>query len=648
MCMGVPIHLKNEKTNTEDSDAEPKCTCEETRKLREMTAELEGMKLRMCPTLTLPTIGIDFFKSEETVVGYKEAFDKGVRIVFKDLGRFMPTEISKSIEVIKRAEFLLNCSHTFTNKSKSESSDANNNEVTTDSDQTSSSRRRTLSSTETDEIQESTELETNTTRTTTPRKSTPSSRESGDSITDEFTFNHKIALIFKFHGKKCSVGRLWKNCPITLEKSKLVVITMDDRYEYCSRKEIIFITNLNYYKRYLTPGAHINIGENVVIMVLKTINKHITCCVQKGGQIKSYFPVEFNLCLDLHPQMHCLTTIDKENCLLALKHDVDAIVLPNVYNSCYIIQVGKYLETCCPKSRIKILIEFDFDMYDNQSCCQKENLCDIIDLCDGVYVRETFPNENEEELLRKAVLHNKIIIWTHIPEISCSWYYGSNIVLPTCYLIVRNRRQTPKYAFKEQYVGLTNMINQLHRQVINECGCKTEPNCTKTFISITNNGSQTIDLSNVRNQFPIIAITDDQKTARILHLYKGVKPLFYDWTKFRCKPMNSIVKYLLRLAVAYSRQLCLLDDGFCIKRYCFESTPCTCHLKSDSDSSSNKEQLTEECIMSTYSTESDCKQVWFDRKKSNSSSDSCGFLKKNLLRCSNDFPDLENPDWCKL
>lgn len=100
-----------------------------------------------------------------------------------------------------------------------------------------------------------------------------------------------------------------------------------------------------------------------------------------------------------------------------------------------------------------------------------------------------------------------------------------------------------------------------------KCGEEVESEDAKALISITSSGSKAIELSYARRPFPILAITDDELTCKELHLYKGIKPLYYDWKQLTGRSDKSTNKYLLRLSVAYARHLCLLDKKFCIKSY---------------------------------------------------------------------------------
>lgn len=513
-------------SNTTDEYTHLECTC---KKIRDLCDDLVTEALRrfdLCPVLTLPNIAIDFHKCDESVDAYLEVFHKGPCIVWKDIGKCAPQELEKTMNLVTEAEKRLNEE---INKDM-----ANGISMMAPND------------------------------TENGKDSRPMSQDSDTSrITNAFQFIQKIASIFKFNGKGLHVGRMVKNCPVTLVKGQLTVITLDERYHYCSTKEIMFVSNLRHFQKKLPPGTIIQIGDDVILKILKQIDKHLTCCVQVGGVLKSYTEVFIEGCYPV--LLPCLSDTDKQNCQIALKHKVTAVILPHPHTVCYVNQIRKFFCEQDDKCRIKILVEFDEDVFlCEEDSCKRGMTLQSVEASDGIYLPKPLLTVVPEDVM--PLIQNKIIVSNYLANLPSECYYGINSLLPTCCVLTRHRHDT----FTSQFASFTSMLNSVHRSVTDDgCQCRSEEaENAKVFMSITSTGDIAIELSCARKALPIIAITDDEMTTKELHLFKGVKPIYYDWKQqLKDRSDKSTLKYLLRLSVAYARHLCLLYEKFCIKQY---------------------------------------------------------------------------------
>lgn len=256
--MVSPKDSSNQIEVQDEEHPELKCTCNDSEKV---TAKALP-SLEANPALVLPSFGIELERAKDCCTEYQEMFaDLGIRVVLKDLSRCRPNELKTLIEIIRESEKTLSARTSFASEQK--------------------------------------EIQTNEN----PLVKTPSSSASTDSSIQDIQnlkLSEQLCLLFKFHGKQMSIGRFRRNCPVELRNGSLVVLTIDDRYRYCSTKEIIFVTNLRHHlEKSIFPKQLIFIEGCdcvLVVEVFKVIDQHVTCCVRSGGKLRSYSQVAAQVC----------------------------------------------------------------------------------------------------------------------------------------------------------------------------------------------------------------------------------------------------------------------------------------------------------------------------------------------------------------
>ncbi|XP_037933347.1 uncharacterized protein LOC119668042 [Teleopsis dalmanni] len=174
------------------------------------------------------------------------------------------------------------------------------------------------------------------------------------------------SLAITINGENCVTGRMRNNCTDHLKRGEIVSLTSDERYKYCSYREIAYVSNLSFYLSRLSLNDEIQIGPSLKGPIVKKLTETIAILVEVAGPLHSYMDVElpsiaYTLSADEIPHMFA------EDLGIAINANVNYIVVPKLRNKKYLMILRSYIPE---EYALNIIGVLDFEYI-------RDNMCDI-------------------------------------------------------------------------------------------------------------------------------------------------------------------------------------------------------------------------------------------------------------------------------
>lgn len=378
--------------------------------------------------------------------------------------------------------------------------------------------------------------------------------------------NEPVAVLIDLPGPKFRVGKL-KREPVNLKVGEVVTLVCG-RSVQIDRKIPVPARTIH---RCLRAGSQIFINDGIVeLNVIKIRGCDITCKVRAGGQISSHKGINLPLAKLNVPS---LTKKDREILNLAIREDVDYVALSFVRSAKDMLSLRKILKKRAPHIGIIAKIEKPEALKD---------LDDIIDASDAIMVARgdlgiEMPFDQipliQKDILRRCLVAQKPSITAtqmlesmvsskkptraEATDVAGAVWDGSDAVMLSAETSVGENPSVAVRAMRQIACEAETQMPQfdlgrkeadadmLQAQVLScAAGFIAESLDAKAIVTPTRSGRTPLLVSRDRANVMILAPTEDERVARRMCLYWGVRPM----TMPKFSTVDQLLSYAGRVA----------------------------------------------------------------------------------------------------
>ncbi|XP_076157465.1 pyruvate kinase PKM-like isoform X3 [Alosa pseudoharengus] len=361
--------------------------------------------------------------------------------------------------------------------------------------------------------------------------------------------------VFRTTGMVCTIGPA-SRC-VKLVKGEMLKLTMDDQFkENCNEKNVW--VDYKDMPKVVEVGKHVYLDNGSIRLMVKSVgNDFLECEIENGGTLGSKKGVNVR---GASWNLPAVSEKDTKNLQFAVEHGVDMVFASFMRKAADVHAVRKAMGE--KGKDIKV-----FSKIENHEGCRKFD--EIMEASDGIMVARG--NLGIEMPIEKVFLAQKMMIGRcnrmGKPVICGMQMLESMIKKPRptraesvdvanavldgadCLMLCG---ETAKGEYPVESVRMQHKICReaeaamFHRQLFEELRRTShltrDPSecvamgaveasfkcCASAIIVLTKSGRSAHMLSRYRPRSLIMAVTRNEQTARQCHMYRGVKPVFYN------------------------------------------------------------------------------------------------------------------------
>lgn len=381
-----------------------------------------------------------------------------------------------------------------------------------------------------------------------------------------------IGLMMDLKGPEIRTGRICKlyacdpdNPRIFIEKNSIIKITTEITYVDKITPTLIYV-DFPLFPQHVRPGMKIYIDDGYISLIVQKVNEiDLIALVECEGYLGNYRPVHVPMVpLDLPP----LTNIDMEDIDLALEEEFDFIALSKIENAEAVYTLkSKLIESLLLQRKFREKPIMIFSKISNFQALK--NIDEIIEATDGIIIQRgdlglDIPPEKvyvaQREIIGKCNMVNKpVIICTqlmksmtthlltdrsHIFDVGSCIEDGADGICLTgetaigkfpsqvveqTHNILREAEaaDSRKYHFKELTDKLKPPIEPIVAVAMASCIISQKIKAT-AIIVLTTSGKSAQLISWFRPRCVVLAVTNFERTARQLHMWRSICPIIYN------------------------------------------------------------------------------------------------------------------------
>lgn len=357
----------------------------------------------------------------------------------------------------------------------------------------------------------------------------------------EIGFPMKTSIVLEINGRSPRLGKMAHNKIVQLKARRRFILTADRRIARIGTKRAAYC-NCKAYLGYCQPGDKIKIGIRLVLVVVEVVKISIVCRVKKSGPIESYQ----ELLVYGGSYNNVITTDEVEDIQFAITNDIKAVILPTPGSQEYFQSIREYLDEHNGK-QIQLFtrsntnnlhkqsdaqfISFSysgiFHQYLNHSSSVNDgpielNLCEklLFELCYKQLkpIILVVPSKHKNIELPNVFHKDSKYLHFYPDGFLVQTTDGEPSIFRFKHLLNINLPKSIEFARAE-----LNSNKRIDHEIIETVAIASyQLNAAAIFVH-TKSGRTAIHLSNYRTNSLIIALTNNERTASKLLLYKNIR-----------------------------------------------------------------------------------------------------------------------------